>query len=138
MKAWRSRLGPGNQRAHGPLEHPCQALADYFTLQNHFGDFKNLCLAYVGDGNNVAHSLLLTCACLGSNIRIATPAGYESNPEIVRDAQDVARQTGAKIELLEIRTKLSQGPTPSIPTHGRAWGRRMKSKREPGCSHPTN
>jgi ornithine carbamoyltransferase len=82
------------------LEHPCQALADYFTLQNHFGDFKNLCLAYVGDGNNVAHSLLLTCACLGSNIRIATPAGYEANSEIVRDAQDIARQTGAKIELL--------------------------------------
>src|ERR1700739_2020351 len=51
------------------LEHPCQAMADYFTLQNHFGDLKNLCLAYVGDGNNVAHSLLLTAACLGSNIR---------------------------------------------------------------------
>src|SRR5579859_117865 len=53
------------------LEHPCQALADYFTLQNHFGDLKNLCLAYVGDGNNVAHSLLLTAACLGSGIRVA-------------------------------------------------------------------
>src|SRR6202790_5577773 len=75
-------------------------LADYFTLQNHFGDLKNLCLAYVGDGNNVAHSLLLTAACLGSNIRIATPAGYEPNAEIVSDARDIARQTGAVIKLL--------------------------------------
>jgi ornithine carbamoyltransferase len=82
------------------LEHPCQALADYFTLQNHFGDLKHLCLAYVGDGNNVAHSLLLTAACLGSSIRIATPAGYEPNAEIVSDAREIARQTGAVIELL--------------------------------------
>jgi len=82
------------------LEHPCQALADYFTLQNHFGDLKNLSLAYVGDGNNVAHSLLLTAACLGSDIRIATPQGYEPNPEIVRDARRLARQTGAAITIL--------------------------------------
>jgi ornithine carbamoyltransferase len=81
-------------------EHPCQGLADYFTLQNHFGDLKNLCLAYVGDGNNVAHSLLLTAACLGSNIRIATPTGYEPNAEIVSDAREIARQTGAVIKLL--------------------------------------
>jgi ornithine carbamoyltransferase len=82
------------------LEHPCQALADYFTLQNHFGDVANLCLAYVGDGNNVAHSLLLTAACLGSKIRIATPPGCEPNAGIVSDAQEIARQTGAVIELL--------------------------------------
>jgi ornithine carbamoyltransferase len=82
------------------LEHPCQALADYFTLQSHFGDLKNVCLAYVGDGNNVAHSLLLTAACLGSNIRIATPAGYELDAEIVSDAREIANQTGAVIKLL--------------------------------------
>jgi ornithine carbamoyltransferase len=82
------------------LEHPCQALADYFTLQDRFGDLKSLCLAYVGDGNNVAHSLLLTAACLGSRIRIATPEGYGPNAEIVRDAEEIALQTGAVIELL--------------------------------------
>jgi ornithine carbamoyltransferase len=82
------------------LEHPCQALADYFTLQERYGDLKNICLAYVGDGNNVAHSLLLTCACLGSSIRIATPKGYEPKPEIVADAKKIAKQTGARIELL--------------------------------------
>jgi ornithine carbamoyltransferase len=82
------------------LEHPCQALADYFTLQKRFGNLKNICLAYVGDGNNVAHSLLLTCACLGSKIRVATPAGYGPNAQIVADAQGIAEQTGAVIEIL--------------------------------------
>jgi len=82
------------------LEHPCQALADYFTLQERFGDPKKITLAYVGDGNNVAHSLLLTCACLGSSIRIATPKGYACNPQIVGDARKYAKQTGARIEFL--------------------------------------
>src|SRR5580658_2366549 len=82
------------------LEHPCQALADYLTLQERFGNLKNITLAYVGDGNNVAHSLLLTCACLGSSIRIATPKGYEPNTKILADARKLAKQTGAKIELL--------------------------------------
>jgi ornithine carbamoyltransferase len=54
----------------------------------------------VGDGNNVAHSLLLTCACLGSSIRIATPEGYAPKSEIVADARRIAEQTGARIELL--------------------------------------
>jgi len=82
------------------LEHPCQALADYLTLQERFGDACNITLAYVGDGNNVAHSLLLTCACLGSSIRIATPEGYAPNPRIVAAAREVAEQTGAVIQLL--------------------------------------
>jgi len=82
------------------LEHPCQALADYLTLLERFGDLKNRCLAYVGDGNNVAHSLLLTCACLGSSIRIATPRDYAPDPQIVADAQEIAEETGAEIHLL--------------------------------------
>jgi len=82
------------------LEHPCQALADYFTLLERFGDVKNRCLAYIGDGNNVAHSLLLTCACLGSSIRIATPPGYAPNPQIVAAAREIAGETGAGIQLL--------------------------------------
>jgi ornithine carbamoyltransferase len=81
------------------LEHPCQALADYFTLQERFGDLRNICLAYVGDGNNVAHSLLLTCACLGSQIRIAAPPGYGPNAQILADAQQIAEHTGGGIEL---------------------------------------
>jgi ornithine carbamoyltransferase len=82
------------------LEHPCQALADYLTLLERFGDVKNRCLAYVGDGNNVAHSLLLTCACMGSSIRVATPEGYGPNSQIVADARAIAVETGAEIQLL--------------------------------------
>jgi ornithine carbamoyltransferase len=82
------------------VEHPCQALADYLTLIERFGDVKNRCLAYVGDGNNVAHSLLLTAACLGSSIRLATPAGYEPDPQIVADARAIAEETGGEICLL--------------------------------------
>jgi ornithine carbamoyltransferase len=82
------------------IEHPCQALADYLTLQERFGDLRKITLGYVGDGNNVAHSLLLTCACIGSSIRIATPKNYEPNAKIVADARKIAKQTGAQIELL--------------------------------------
>jgi ornithine carbamoyltransferase len=82
------------------LEHPCQALADYFTLQEHFGDLRPIQLAYVGDGNNVAHSLLLACACIGSKIRVATPAGYGPDAKVVAEAQAMAGKTGAVIELL--------------------------------------
>jgi ornithine carbamoyltransferase len=81
------------------LEHPCQALADYLTLQEKFGDLRALKLAYVGDGNNVAHSLILAAACLGSAIAVATPAGYGPNPLVVNAAKKIAKQTGAKIEL---------------------------------------
>lgn len=82
------------------LEHPCQALTDYFTLQEKFGDLKKICLAYVGDGNNVAHSLLFTCANLGSRIRIATPKGYGPNTQMLADARAIAKKTGARIEVL--------------------------------------
>ncbi|MGE5735561.1 MAG: ornithine carbamoyltransferase [Acidobacteriota bacterium] len=81
------------------LEHPCQALADYFSLVEKFGNVKNLKLAFVGDGNNVAHSLMLTCAALGSSIRIATPSGYGPDPHLLADAREIAAETGANIDL---------------------------------------
>ena len=82
------------------LEHPCQALADFFTLQEHFGDLSKIRFAYVGDGNNMAHSLLLAGAALGSKVSIATPARYAPNPVIVTMAKAVAEQTGASIRIL--------------------------------------
>lgn len=82
------------------VEHPCQALADYFTLQEKFGNLKKITLAYVGDGNNVLHSLLLTAALLGSKIRIGTPKGYGASPQIMADALAIAKKTGAKIEVM--------------------------------------
>ena len=79
--------------------HPCQALADFFTLKEHFAALRGLKLAYVGDGNNVCHSLLVTGARVGAHVRAATPAGYQPDPEILAEAQRVAVETGGKIEL---------------------------------------
>jgi ornithine carbamoyltransferase len=79
--------------------HPCQALADFFTLEEKFGSVKDLKLAYVGDGNNVCHSLLYLAARLGVNIRIATPANYAPDADVLADAKRVAKETKAKIEL---------------------------------------
>jgi ornithine carbamoyltransferase len=82
------------------LEHPCQALADFFTLQERFGSVEGLRFAYIGDGNNMAHSLLLTAASLGSCIRVATPKKYAPNPAIVDAAREIALETGASIQIL--------------------------------------
>jgi ornithine carbamoyltransferase len=79
--------------------HPCQALADFFTLEERFGGLRGLKLAYVGDGNNVCHSLLMAGARVGANVRVATPAGYEPASDIVAEARRAARETRGKIEL---------------------------------------
>jgi ornithine carbamoyltransferase len=72
--------------------HPCQALADALTIGEHFGSWDGLTLAFVGDGNNVAHSLLHTCVRLGMNWRIACPKGYEPDAELVAEARRMAPQ----------------------------------------------
>jgi ornithine carbamoyltransferase len=91
------------------IEHPCQALADYFTLHEKFGNVRKISLAYVGDGNNVMHSLLLTAALLGSRIRIATPKGYGPNAQILADALETAKNTGATIEVMNDPHKAVRG-----------------------------
>jgi ornithine carbamoyltransferase len=80
--------------------HPCQALADFFTLEERFGSLRGLKLAYVGDGNNMCHSLLTIGARAGAHVRVATPAGYEPDAAIVAESKRVARETRGKIEIL--------------------------------------
>jgi ornithine carbamoyltransferase len=77
--------------------HPCQALADVFTLQERFGDVRGLKLAFVGDGNNVAHSLMLSSLRLGMNFSLATPVGYEPEAEIVAQAEALAAVAGGQL-----------------------------------------
>ncbi|NES84732.1 MAG: ornithine carbamoyltransferase, partial [Moorea sp. SIO2B7] len=72
------------------LEHPCQILADLLTIQECFGSFSGITLTYLGDGNNVAHSLLLGGALMGINVHVATPDGYKPNNEIVESAKKLA------------------------------------------------
>jgi len=78
-------------------EHPCQALADLQTILEHRGRLAGVVVAYVGDGNNVAHSLALACASVGAHFRFASPRGYGMDPEVVRRAQERARQTGGSL-----------------------------------------
>jgi ornithine carbamoyltransferase len=79
--------------------HPCQALADLMTVEEAFGSLSGRRIAYVGDGNNVAHSLIEAAALAGASIVVATPAGYRPDPAIVAGARDVAAATGGSIEL---------------------------------------
>jgi ornithine carbamoyltransferase len=81
--------------------HPCQALSDFFTLEERFTTLRGLKVAYVGDGNNVCHSLLTIGARAGAHIRVATPAGFEPDPAAVSEAKRVARETRGKIEVLQ-------------------------------------
>jgi len=89
--------------------HPCQALADYFTLEEKVGSLKGFKLAYVGDGNNVCHSLLFLAARLGVNFRIATPANYAPAPDVLSDAKRVAKETRTRIELFTNPTEAVAG-----------------------------
>jgi ornithine carbamoyltransferase len=79
--------------------HPCQALSDFFTLEERFGGLRGLKVAYVGDGNNVCHSLLSIGARAGAHLRIATPASYDSDPAVVSEAKRTARETRGKVEI---------------------------------------
>ena len=81
------------------LEHPCQALADFLTMQEAFGDLQGQTLAYVGDGNNVAHSLMLCGALLGVNVRIGCPEGFEPLPGVVDQARALS-VGGAQISVI--------------------------------------
>ena len=78
-------------------EHPCQALADVFTMRERFGRLDGLAVAFVGDGNNVYHSLALLGAALGMEIRLAHPTGYAPNDRIVARAEELAASTGGRL-----------------------------------------
>ena len=80
--------------------HPCQAFADFFTLEERFGNLRGLKVAYVGDGNNVCHSLLTIGARLGAHVCVATPAGYEPDAGVVAEARHAARESRGEIEIL--------------------------------------
>ena len=81
--------------------HPCQALADALTVREWFGHLDGVRLAFVGDGNNVAHSLLEAGALTGMEIAVASPPGYAPSPQVVAEARALARTTGAAIDVVE-------------------------------------
>lgn len=81
------------------FSHPCQGLADLFTIHEKKGRLSGLKLAYVGDGNNVAHSLLYGCSKVGMHVTLACPKGYEPNSEVVSEAKAEGRKSGCKVNV---------------------------------------
>jgi ornithine carbamoyltransferase len=82
------------------FEHPCQCLADLQTVREWRGDLEGLVMAYLGDGNNVAHSLLLGGTKSGMTVRVSTPPGFEPIPQVVKRAKEIASQTGGGVEII--------------------------------------
>ncbi|MBT0586081.1 ornithine carbamoyltransferase [Alteromonas oceanisediminis] len=93
--------------------HPCQAMADYLTLTEALGSVKGKTLAYVGDGNNVTHSLLIVGALLGCHQVVVTPKGHEIDSDILKQAHDIGQRTGATITTSHALSALSE-PTSSV------------------------
>jgi len=81
--------------------HPCQAMADILTIYEHFGQFKGLKVTFIGDGNNVATSLIHICSKLGLDFTIASPKGYDLSPVVIASAQEFARNSGSKFAFLK-------------------------------------
>ena len=91
------------------LEHPCQALADFMTIVERAGTAKGFTLAWIGDGNNVCHSLMLTGVRLGARIQVATPAGYEPDPAVVGAAIAAGHETGGSVALFDDPAQAAAG-----------------------------
>jgi ornithine carbamoyltransferase len=100
------------------LLHPCQALADFLTVRERFGSTRGFGLCYVGDGNNVAHSLLVTGAKLGARVSVVTPPGFEPRPEVVAWAEAVARDTGGAVL---VTTSLEEGAAGARAVYTDVW-----------------
>jgi ornithine carbamoyltransferase len=89
-------------------EHPCQAIADFFTLEERFGSVEGLKFTYVGDGNNVCHSLILAAAQLGAHCTVATPKSYAPKLDVIHKAIEIAETTGGSITLMHDATKAAK------------------------------
>ena len=91
------------------FEHPCQALADFMTLEEHFGTAAGLNFTFVGDGNNVCHSLMLAGAQLGTNVTVASPRGYSPDIEIVTKAREIAEKNHCQLRLMQDPQAAAEG-----------------------------
>jgi len=91
------------------FEHPCQALADLLTMRERLGSLEGRTLTYLGDGNNVAHSLLLGGTKAGMQVRVATPAGFEPIPQVVQRAGEIAAETGGAVDVTNDPARAATG-----------------------------
>jgi ornithine carbamoyltransferase len=108
-------------------EHPCQALADVMTMSERWGHLRGRTVAYVGDGNNVATSLVQASVMLGARVRVASPHGYELPDRIISRARAVAADGGTVDRCVDPRTPHAV-PTPCTPTSGPRWARKARPR----------
>ncbi len=122
------------------IYHPCQALADVFTLRERFGELRGLKLAFVGDGNNVAHSLMLTALRLGVDFAISTPEGYAPNTEIVAQAEGLAAVSGARLQVTHDPAQAVAGASAVYTDVWTSMGKEKESakRRKQFASHQVN
>jgi ornithine carbamoyltransferase len=116
--------------------HPCQALADYMTIQEVKGDLKGLKLCFVGDGNNVAHSLMFAGARLGVHVTVACPKGYEPNPSAFQNATEDAKETGAHIEIVHDATEGVKNADVIYTDVWASMGQESESEKRKAIFHP--
>ena len=109
--------------------HPCQILADLLTVYEHKGKLKGLKVAFIGDGNNMAHSMLIGCSKLGIDVAVASPAGYAPKARYVAWAQENAQAHGSLVRVTEDRPKRSAARMSYARTCGPAWARRPRRRR---------
>ena len=117
------------------MYHPCQALADMFTLQRPLWQLRGRKLAFIGDGNNVAHSLMLCAARLGMHFALAHPKGYEANPAILRQTGEFAALSGATLTMTndpaEAVSRRRRGLHRCLDQHGPGRGKGQAAGRLP-------
>ena len=116
------------------LLHPCQALTDIFTIYEKKGRLEGLKLAYVGDGNNVAHSLMHAGAKVGLHVAVATPPGYEPSEEVVAQARDAAAVSGSRVALFHDPVEAVRG---ADVVYTDVWARTTRGRSGGGSSPPT-
>jgi ornithine carbamoyltransferase len=111
------------------FNHPCQAMADALTILEHFGRLPGLNVTFVGDGNNVAVSLLSACARLGMNFTIASPEGFELPSEVVAQGRAMAAETGASVRLLRDPHQAAHGAQVIYTDTWTSMGQEMEAER---------
>jgi ornithine carbamoyltransferase len=116
--------------------HPCQALADVLTIRERFGELRGLKLAFIGDGNNVAHSLMLTAVRLGMNFALACPEGFGPNPEVLAQAEGLSATSGASLEVTHNAARVLDGAHAVYTDVWASMGQEQESARRTAAFRP--
>ena len=116
--------------------HPCQALADVLTIRERFGELRGLKLAFIGDGNNVAHSLMLTAVRLGMNFALGCPEGFGPNPEVLAQAEGLSAASGASLEVTHNAARALDGAHAVYTDVWASMGQEQESARRTAAFRP--